>query len=199
MILAIDTSVGVSVAVHDGTHVTAERHTGTHGVQGELCSSMVAEALAAAGCAPGGVNLVVVGVGPGPFTGLRVGIATATVFAAAVGADVVGVCSLDAVAHDVGAPCVVVSDARRRELYAASYPEPADPFVATPDQIAAAHPGAQFAGPAAALYPNVIDGRIAPLRAAALADLVAAGAARLRPVAPLYLRAPDATPPVTAS
>ena len=67
------------------------------------------------------------------------GIATATVFAAAVGADVVGVCSLDAVAHDVGAPCVVVSDARRRELYAASYPEPADPFVATPDQIAAAH------------------------------------------------------------
>ena len=59
MILAIDTSVGVSVALHDGARTVAERHTGTHGVQGELCAAMIAEVLTTAGVEPADVTQVV--------------------------------------------------------------------------------------------------------------------------------------------
>lgn len=195
MILAIDTSVGVSVALHDGERVVAQRHDDQHGVQGERCAADIAELLTGAGLTPVDITRVVVGVGPGPFTGLRVGIATAAAFALARGVPVVGVCSLDAVAHDMGGPCVVVSDARRGELYAALYPEPAEPWVATATDIAQRCPGARVVGPGAGLYPEPLPGEVRPLRAAALADLVAQGVARQRPLTPLYLRAPDATPP----
>ena len=72
------------------------------------------------------VDAVVVGVGPGPFTGLRVGMVTAAALGDALGVPVHGVCSLDAIAADVAArprpgPLLVVTDARRREVYWAAY------------------------------------------------------------------------------
>ena len=113
VILAIDTSVGVSVAVHSGTELLSDVTVTQHGVQGEWTAQMVRDGLAEAGASPSDVSVVVVGVGPGPFTGLRVGIVTATTFGLACSVPVVGVCSLDAVAHDSGGDCVVVTDARQ--------------------------------------------------------------------------------------
>jgi tRNA threonylcarbamoyl adenosine modification protein YeaZ len=195
VILAIDTSVGVSVAVHSGTELLSDVTVTQHGVQGEWTAQMVREGLAEAGASPSDVSVVVVGVGPGPFTGLRVGIVTATTFGLACSVPVVGVCSLDAVAHDSGGDCVVVTDARRKELYVADYRADGEPFVATPAQIAERFPGARFVGPGAQLYPDLVSGVHMPLRAAALAELHASGGLRARPVTAMYLRAPDAQVP----
>ena len=114
-VLAIDTAVGISVALHNGHSVVAEATRVEHGVQGELTTVMIAELLQQAGWTPADLTDVVVGVGPGPYTGLRVGIVTATVFGHARGIPVHGVCSLDAVGHDADGDCIVVTDARRKE------------------------------------------------------------------------------------
>ena len=195
VILAIDTSVGISVAVHDGTEVRAESTVTQHGVQGEWTAQMVRDNLAKAGFTVNDITNIVVGVGPGPYTGLRVGIVTATTLGVALGVPVVGVCSLDAVAFDAGGNCVVVTDARRKELYAADYRGDGEPFVATAADIAEQFKGARFVGPGAQLYPEHIDGTVMPLQASELARLFAEGNLRERPVTALYLRAPDAQAP----
>lgn len=193
-ILAIDTAVGISVALHDGNTVVAEATRVEHGVQGELTTMMIAELLAQAGWTPADLTDVVVGVGPGPYTGLRVGIVTATVFGHARGIPVHGICSLDAVGHDAGGECIVVTDARRKELYWARYDggRVDGPHVMVPAELADAHPNARFVGPGAQLYPDVVAGEVMELRAGALAELFATGTAQLVDVAPMYLRIPDA-------
>src|SRR4051812_38933269 len=99
VILAIDTaSAAVSVAVHDGDAVLAARETPPSPRHAEQLAPAVGEVLAEVGLTPRDVTVIGVGVGPGPFTGLRVGLVTARVMGHALGVDVHGVCSLDVVA-----------------------------------------------------------------------------------------------------
>jgi tRNA threonylcarbamoyladenosine biosynthesis protein TsaB len=127
IILAIDTaSAAVSVAVHDGDTLLAERGTESSPRHAELLAPAVGEVLAEAGLRPRDVTVIGVGVGPGPFTGLRVGLVTARVMGHALGVDVHGVCSLDVVAAGavrlgLTGEFVVATDARRREVYWGRY------------------------------------------------------------------------------
>ncbi len=193
-ILAIDTSVSVSVALLNGTEVLAEVTKTEHGIQGEQTAAIISQLLDQTGLSTGDLTNVVVGVGPGPFTGLRVGIATAQAFGFAKQIPVTGICSLDAVAQDFGKDCVVVTDARRKELYWTKYQSGRvnEPQVDLPTEIAAQNLGAQFVGPAIGLYPEIISGKHLELRAAALGILFASGNAQQVPLLPMYLRKPDA-------
>jgi tRNA threonylcarbamoyl adenosine modification protein YeaZ len=196
-VLAIDTSAGISVAFLGTDGQRVEKELDAHNLHGELAAQLIQNVLASAGVSPGDVSDIVVGVGPGPFTGLRVGIACAIVFGFARNIPVHGICSLDAVAYDFDQPCVVVTNARRKELYWAEYGKGrvGEPQVSSPKDLVTAFPDAQFVGPGADLYPEVISGRVLGLRAAALAELYLSGNAQLVPVSPMYLRAPDATEP----
>ncbi|WP_256840957.1 tRNA (adenosine(37)-N6)-threonylcarbamoyltransferase complex dimerization subunit type 1 TsaB [Ornithinimicrobium cryptoxanthini] len=128
MLLALDTATGsIGAAVlADGavlaevTHQDSRRH-------GELLAPAIEEALAGAGASMRDLTGIVVGVGPGPFTGLRVGIVTGLVMARVRGIPVHGVCSLDALAEQaveeqvVDETFLVATDARRKEVYWAVY------------------------------------------------------------------------------
>ncbi|TYR16942.1 tRNA (adenosine(37)-N6)-threonylcarbamoyltransferase complex transferase subunit TsaD [Corynebacterium urealyticum] len=112
----------------------------------ELLVPHIQESLAEAGLRPRDVEAVVVGTGPGPFTGLRVGMATGAAFADAIGVPVFGVDSLSATAASVAAghqECLVLSDARRREWYSATATEAgrlvAGPAVGKPADVLAEH------------------------------------------------------------
>lgn len=129
LLLAVDTSGAlVSAAVHDGRRVLAERSTADARHHAELLAPSVTAVLAEAGVSRRDLTGIAVGVGPGPFTGLRVGLVTARVLGHVLGVPVHGVGSLDALAEAVagsGAPpgqeFLVVGDARRREVYWARY------------------------------------------------------------------------------
>lgn len=198
-ILAIDSSAGISIAVRLSDGTMHEQNIADHGVQGEMTTYAIQQVLNAAGIAPSEITDVVVGVGPGPFTGLRVGIVTASVFAYARKIPIHAICSLDAVAYDAKRDCVVVTNARRKELYWARYESGRveGPEVALPEVIAQKFPQAIFVGPGADLYPNAISGEVIGLRAAALAELFAQGDARLVELVPMYLRKPDAVEPTS--
>lgn len=112
----------------------------------ELLVPHIQESLAEAGLRPRDIEAVVVGTGPGPFTGLRVGMATGAAFADAIGVPVFGVDSLSATAASVAAghqECLVLSDARRREWYSATATEAgrlvAGPAVGKPADVLAEH------------------------------------------------------------
>jgi tRNA threonylcarbamoyl adenosine modification protein YeaZ len=115
--LAIDTSTSRTiVGIIDGDNVLFEKfHEGATD-HGRALSQLVAEALKV--CAP--PQQVVVGMGPGPFTGLRVGISFAHTFGLARGIPVIGICSLDAIDIDQDEYTVAI-DARRKEIYWARY------------------------------------------------------------------------------
>lgn len=126
MILGIDTSSALtSVALVDGDQVVAARMHLDARRHAEVLAPLLAEVVAA--MPPGGVTAVACGVGPGPYTGLRVGIATALAVGAAWEVPVHGLCSLDAVAAAtrVAEPDLadfgVALDARRSEVYWARY------------------------------------------------------------------------------
>lgn len=187
-VLVLDTSTpAVSVGlVGDDGDLLVERVVVDGRRHGELLAVGLHEVLAVA--APTGV---VVGVGPGPFTGLRVGIMTAAVLAQTRGLPVVGVCSLDGLA---GPDTVVMTDARRKEVYWAVYDAAgrrADgPHVTTPAVAAEAVQGRRVVGDGAVLH-GLTD--LEHPRYPSLARLAAA--ARTEPalaLTPLYLRRPDA-------
>ncbi|HEY9497212.1 MAG TPA: tRNA (adenosine(37)-N6)-threonylcarbamoyltransferase complex dimerization subunit type 1 TsaB, partial [Intrasporangium sp.] len=127
LLLAIDTSTtAISVALHDGGAVVAEQTTLDARAHAEHLAPNLQAALAQAGAGPSDVTEVVVGIGPGPFTGLRVGIVSGRTFAFALGVPVHGLCSLDALAHEswLGGHrgrLLVATDARRKEVYAAEF------------------------------------------------------------------------------
>ncbi len=219
LLLAIDTSTpAVTAALHDGSHVVAESTVVDARRHGELLAPLVRQVLAASVRVPGDLTDVAVGVGPGPFTGLRVGIVTALTLGSALGVPVHGVCSLDAWSWGAGAlglvgPFGVVTDARRKEVYWAAYDGPgrrvAGPAVDHPEVAAQRLAGRPVFGPATGLFelPGVVtvsgpDGAPVVASAALLADLAVArlagrpgsGEGLLLP-RPLYLRRPDATPP----
>ncbi len=123
-VLAIDTAtpaVTAGVVRLDGVQVLAERVTVDARAHAEQLTPNAVAALADAGLGVDELDAVVVGCGPGPFTGLRVGMATAAAYGHALGIPVHGVCSLDAIGVDTVGDVLVVTDARRREVYWARY------------------------------------------------------------------------------
>ena len=129
LILAIDTSSGTSVALVENGQVRAEHNVSDTMKHAELIGSAIADVLAQAFVQPSQLMGVVAGRGPAPFTGLRVGIAAATMFAAGVGVKLYGAVSLDAIALAAlqtqtvskSEPLLVTADARRKEVYWALY------------------------------------------------------------------------------
>lgn len=131
--LCLDSSAAASVAVVDTTvpepRVLSRWETQDTRSHAEVLTPAVQQSLAQAGVTPSRVEAILVGTGPGPFTGLRAGLATARTLGFVWGVPVYGACSLDAVAHDVVAlpeharptEFVVATDARRREVYWAVY------------------------------------------------------------------------------
>lgn len=198
-VLAIDTSAGVSVAVLRSDDELTQSQAVDHGMQGELTADLISQVVAESGLEISEITDVVVGVGPGPFTGLRVGLVTAAVFAHARNIPIHGICSLDAIAFDYAKPCVVVTDARRKELYWARYEDKriGEPQVSKPEDLLAQFPDTEFVGPGAQLYPDSISGSVVELKAGSLAKLFASGSAQLVDVSPMYLRKPDAVEPTT--
>ncbi|MFJ9645178.1 tRNA (adenosine(37)-N6)-threonylcarbamoyltransferase complex dimerization subunit type 1 TsaB [Streptomyces sp. NPDC004244] len=210
LLLAVDTATpAVTVALHDGENVLAESHQVDARRHGELLLPSVDRVLAEAGLKLDALTGIVVGVGPGPYTGLRVGLATAATFASVLGVPVHGLCTLDGLAYAAGAagvegPFTVATDARRKEVYWARYEDPltrvGEPAVDRPAEIAEQVAGLPAVGQGALLYPEVFTDARGPehLSAAALAALavhrLAAGQEFLPPT-PLYLRRPDAQVP----
>ena len=114
LVVGFDTATpAVSVALHDGERVVSEASAADGRRHGELLAPMIAKVLADAGASRADLTAVAVGVGPGPYTGLRVGVVTARVLGAVLGIPVHGVCSLDVIAADV-APRAGVPGGDRR-------------------------------------------------------------------------------------
>lgn len=207
LLLAVDTATpAVTVALHDGTSVLAAESQVDARRHGELLLPAVDRVLDRAGLKLDAVTEVVVGVGPGPYTGLRVGLVTALTFGSALGVPVRGLCTLDGLAYASGLeePFVVATDARRKEVYWARYADArtrlTEPAVDRPADITERVAGLPAVGAGALLYPDSFPDARGPEHqsAAALASLAAerldAGGEFL-PTVPLYLRRPDAQVP----
>jgi len=205
VLLAFDTATPfVTVALHDGERVVASYRSGEAMRHGELLAPGITAVLDEAWVMRSDVTAIAVGVGPGPFTGLRVGLVTARTLALALSVPVYGVCSLDVLAAeavDAGAvdgPFLVATDARRKEVYWASYDAEghrlAGPEVARPADVATELP---VVGRGALLYPEAFPHPVGPADPAAgtLAAVVTDERAELLDPEPLYLRRPDATMP----
>ena len=219
LLLAFDTATpAVTVALHDGTHVLAETTTADARRHGELLASSIDAVLTEAGADRLDITAVAAGTGPGPYTGLRVGLVTARVLGSALGVPVYGVCTLDVIAADAAAAArgrefIVTTDARRREVYWARYDAagrrvdgPAVGFPADVGETAAASQGSRAAqgvlaaGAGPLLYPGILGEPIEPSYPAAgtLARLAAQQVTAGAPVTgaePIYLRRPDARVP----
>lgn len=201
------------IVADGGVRLLASRCTVDARAHGELLSPQIAACLAEAEVAPTELAAVVAGLGPGPFTGLRVGLVTAASMAHALDIPTYGVNSLDALGLAVaqaegaaGTPVLVATDARRREIYWAVYAldgqRITEPAVATPAAVAEALPAlgvASAAGDGALRYADVlgVPVRSEPRYPQALplarlaADRVRAKAST-EPLTPCYLRRPDA-------
>ncbi len=202
MLLAFDTSSPtVTVALHDGDDVVTE-HTSERAMKhGEQLAPLIETALSAAGLVRQDLTAIGVGVGPGPFTGLRVGLVTARTLAYVLELPVYGVCSLDVLAVEAAATGVVdgefavATDARRKEVYLATYDVDGrrltGPIVDKPAVLATE--GA-VVGEGAQLYPEAFPHGIDPRRPSAgwLARALADERVELHDPEPLYLRRPDA-------
>ncbi|MEU9283330.1 tRNA (adenosine(37)-N6)-threonylcarbamoyltransferase complex dimerization subunit type 1 TsaB [Streptomyces sp. NPDC048275] len=205
LLLALDTATpAVTVALHDGTSVLASSSQVDARRHGELLLPTVDRVLAEVGLRLDAVTGIVVGVGPGPYTGLRVGLMTADTFGLALGVPVHGLCTLDGLAYaaEVEGPFVVATDARRKEVYWARYADPrtrvSEPAVDRPGDLDLG--GLPAVGAGALLYPDTFPDARAPERvsAAALASLAAErlnAGEELEAPRPLYLRRPDAQVP----
>jgi tRNA threonylcarbamoyl adenosine modification protein YeaZ len=205
VLLAIDTSAGTSVALFRDQKLAAEVNIVDNMKHAETIGAAIAQVLSEAGLTGRDVQEVVVGRGPAPFTGLRVGIAAAVMFAEGSGARLSGVVSLDAIAllalSQGGAseaqPLLVTTDARRSEVYWALYSGlNADgvpvriegPLVSKPaalDEILAARN----------LKPQTTELRITGAAVAELALALSVSGSLDPDVSALYLRAPDAVEP----
>lgn len=202
----------VTVALHDGDSVVAEFRQIDARRHGELLLPAVDRVLTEAGLKLDAVTGIVVGVGPGPYTGLRVGLVTAATFASALGVPVHGLCTLDGLAYASGIeePFVVATDARRKEVYWARYENArtrvGDAAVDRPADIAEQVAGLPVVGAGARLYPEAFpdardpEHQSAGALAALAAERLAASASGtthtgfLDPL-PMYLRRPDAQVP----
>lgn len=188
-----------------GVCVLANRISIDARAHGELLAPAIRAVLDDGGATPTDLAAIVAGVGPGPFTGLRVGLVTAAAMADALGIPAYGVCTLDAIGHAVAGRVLVATDARRREVYWGVYDDgkplsgpavmkPAD-LDLPPDVRAAVGDGAHLYAAVLGL-PVLDEPRYPPARALAelASDRILAGAAG-EPLTPLYLRRPDAVEP----
>jgi tRNA threonylcarbamoyladenosine biosynthesis protein TsaB len=206
LLLGMDTATpAVTVALHDGSQPLAQIVTVDTHRHAEVLAPAIARVITDAGVSQRDLTGVAVGVGPGPYTGLRVGVVTAKVLGAALGIPVYGVCSLDVIAADVEGvrAFLVATDARRRELYWAGYDETgrwAGPDVCAPGDIP--DRGLPAAGEGPLVYPEFLPNATGPTYPAAatlcrlVAQALASGARSvLLAPEPLYLRRPDAREP----
>jgi tRNA threonylcarbamoyl adenosine modification protein YeaZ len=200
IVLAIDTATpavtaGLVRRVPSGVEVLGERVTVDPRAHAEQLTPNVLGALADAGLGMADLDAVVVGCGPGPFTGLRVGMATGAAYGHALGIPVFGVCSLDAIGVDTSGDVLVVTDARRREVYWARYRDGVrvdGPAVNAPADV----PNEAAAVAGSPLHAELFDlPRLAPVQptASGLVRVVDWDSAP-QPLIPLYLRRPDAKP-----
>lgn len=205
VLLAFDTATpAVTVALFDGQRVVAERTTVDAMRHGELLAPGISDVLDEAGLTRLDLSAVAVGIGPGPFTGLRVGLMTARTLSAVLEIPVYGVCTLDVLAVEavdagtVDGPFHVATDARRKEVYFASY-DAAGERLSGPDVVkpAAVATDAPVVGRGAVLYADSFsDGRCPKNPSAAvLARVVAEERAELYDPEPMYLRRPDTAAP----
>ncbi|TDO18688.1 tRNA threonylcarbamoyl adenosine modification protein YeaZ [Mycobacterium sp. BK086] len=198
-VLVIDTAtpaVTAAVAVRgEGVVVAGERITLDARAHAETLTPNVVAAIAEAGLTMADVDAVVVGCGPGPFTGLRVGMATAAAYGHALGVPVYGVCSLDAIGVLTTGEVLVVTDARRREVYWARYRDGVridGPDVAAAADVPVGAAKAVAGSPDhAALFDLPVVGTAYPT-AAGLVAAVTDWDSEPEALVPLYLRRPDA-------
>jgi tRNA threonylcarbamoyladenosine biosynthesis protein TsaB len=220
LVLGFDTATpAVSVALHDGERVVSAAFAVDARRHSELLAPMISKVMADAGVTRGDLTAVAVGVGPGPYTGLRVGVVTARVLGSVLGLPVRGVCSLDLIAASAapGREFLVATDARRKEVYwarygatgrrlagpavgqASSVPDAADLAVAGAGGLLYPEAFGEVIGPA---YPDagtlcgiVARSLTAPSSAALPSAASSPGLPPLLPPEPLYLRRPDAREP----
>jgi tRNA threonylcarbamoyl adenosine modification protein YeaZ len=196
VLLAIDTSAGTSVAVVDrDAGVLAEVIETDTRRHAEVIGTMILAALDEAGIAVTDLSGVAVGMGPGPFTGLRVGIAAARAFALGIARPVVPVVSHDAVAFGLADPTLVVTDARRREVYWSAYAgtdaqglpiRSSGPGLSAPDELAAVVPAFDS-------YRRVDAGVVSAASIGLVAELLYLHKRPFASGEALYLRSPDVT------
>ncbi|MFI6453822.1 tRNA (adenosine(37)-N6)-threonylcarbamoyltransferase complex dimerization subunit type 1 TsaB [Streptosporangium amethystogenes] len=218
LVLAFDTATpAVTAALHDGARVLAESTTVDARRHGELLVPTIETVLSEAGASLRDVTAVVAGSGPGPYTGLRVGLMTAQALATSLGVPAYGVCTLDALAYGSGLtePFLVATDARRKEVFWGHYQEMrtrlSGPAVDRPQDLPGELP---LVGAGARMYAEVVGasrlldapeyphaGALAALAAEQLGEpgvhtVVESGT---HPVLglphPIYLRRPDARVP----
>ena len=212
LVLALDTATPASTAAvaevtGDGLRGVAERRTVDARAHGELLAPQIAAVLAEAGARPRDLTAVVAGLGPGPFTGLRVGLVTAASMSQTLGIPTYGVCSLDALglaaARRGPMRVLAATDARRREVYWAVYADGVrvgGPDVGKPADLQ--FTADRAVGEGAEKYADVLG---VPADAELLFPppwaLIELAADRVRkeaptePLTPLYLRRPDAVEP----
>ena len=202
MLLAFDTATPqVTVALLDEGDVVAELVSERVMKHGEQLAPLIEGVMAQVGIVRQDLTALAVGAGPGPFTGLRVGLVTARTLGYVLDIPVYAVCSLDVLAVEavatglVDGPFVVATDARRKEVYLASYDADGrrleGPAVARPADVATSVP---VVGEGAVLYPEAFPHAVGPTRPSAgwLARAVAEERLELVDPEPLYLRRPDA-------
>ena len=185
VVLALDTATPAVVAgvlrrgAGGAISTLGERIAVDARAHAELLTPNVVAAVAEAGLRMGELTAVVVGCGPGPFTGLRVGMATAAAYGHALGIPVHGVCTLDAIAVGTDGDVLVITDARRREVYWARYRDAVrvdGPNVSSPADVPNAEHRIELAHPTPA----------------GLVEAVTRWGCEPAAVVPLYLRRPDA-------
>ena len=209
-VLALDTATTdlVTGIVDTDTGESIDRVISGTRAHNEQLIPTIEELLADASLTYADLSAIVVGTGPGPFTGLRVGMATASALGVALPLPVHGVCTLDAIAHGRTGEWLVAIDARRKEVYWATYVDGerrSGPNVSKPETLDLSAAG--LASPASALL--VFPESIAPRLPEDIADLPSEWAtpraeglvacadlsAEPEPLVPLYLRRPDAVEP----
>jgi tRNA threonylcarbamoyl adenosine modification protein YeaZ len=202
LVLALDTATPTLVAglarwsPAAGAEVLAERAVPSANRHAELLTPAIQGVLADARATMRDLDAVVTGLGPGPFTGLRVGVVTAVALADARQLPVLGVCSLDAIGSGAR---TVVTDARRKEIYWATYADDGactdGPGVVRPEELG--RPGPYVGDPAfgARLGAEVTPADVTTAGLLRAASSQLADPSSFGPLVPLYLRRPDATPP----
>jgi len=201
-LLVIDTAtpaITAAVVAHDTgrsrSDVLAQRLTIDARAHAEMLTPNVVGALADAGLTMADLDGVVVGCGPGPFTGLRVGMATAAAYGHALGVPVYGVCTLDAIGVETRGEVLVVTDARRREVYWARYRDGVrieGPDVRAAADVAVGDAEAVAGSPEHAALFDLPCIDIPYPSSAGLVAVVKDWTAEPDPLVPLYLRRPDA-------
>lgn len=195
-VLAFDTSAAhcaAALLLPDGRCLTKAEEMAKG--QAERLLPMLADLLAAAGLDWADVTRVAVGTGPGNFTGIRIAVAAARGLALGLDVPAIGVGRLEALAHGLPRPVLVVEDARRGEVWVQRFDAtgPGDLASRSASDLGAAFAGYPATGGAAHLTGGPVLAQ--PMALAESIARIAATRAPGAPPAPIYLRPADAAPP----